>query len=184
MLTPTDVIEFFKAAIWPVTLLILVYAFRKVIRETFLTRLKGVKLGPGELEFMPPSERHVGEVQGVNKEDALKTIEWERSGALFWFTSDTLDAYNYARVWRERIDFYEMIARSLHHARQLKLDEAILSELKIMRDEALEKREEAWTPEERDKVTDSIRRIFNTVASIAQDHETKAAPTPFKPDPD
>lgn len=159
----------------PIVIIAIAYFFRKPILDS----LTSIELGSFKAQFKPSTS---GLVPGV-KENAEISVEWNRTGALFWFTVDIYNAINAVLFGSDKHTMLDLTSRSLNHAIQLKLDNAIVDALTRIVNDIRDFRESDWTSDKRVSASGELQRVFNTVAELAKAHEDEVCDPPFKPDP-
>lgn len=159
----------------------LIVAVLIMFRKPILDGLTSIELGSFKANFN--SGKDVGTVAGI-KDNAQSKVNWDRTGALFWFTSDTIDAHIQSISIGKIGDIVQLLDRSLNHARQLGLDVAIIETLTQLLDDARRSLESDWNKEHRQYAVSELRKVFNSVAKQAVDHENEVCKPGFKADPD
>jgi hypothetical protein len=116
--------------------------------------------------------------KGINPTPTTGKIPKNKMGNAFWLCHDLLELHRYLRedVSKEWIDIG--FRQSLHHAKELSLDEIIVVRLQEIITLTSPFRQEEWTVEERIRYSMEVRRLFNTIAQRIQRTDPDFDPGP------
>lgn len=111
-------------------------------------------------------------------------IRWEKVANLWWLSHDLVELFRWllSGISKQWIDIG--FQQSHHHAAELNFDEPITEKLQHLKKEAEDLQESDWTPQRREKFAAEVRVIFNVIAQINQEHQSRNAIGGFKSSPD
>jgi hypothetical protein len=171
-------ISIVKILSWPVVVLVFGIAVLIVCKEqirSLIERLR--KVSKDTIQFgdspidrpsqeAPPETRSEPATRVEQPED--QTINWNKSGHLFWVGHDLMWTIDVLLRSASRDTIVHGLRQSLHHARSLGfINTPIESRLARLKADAESSLEQDWTPPQRNNYANELRAIVGYIASLA-----------------
>lgn len=182
------------ACAWPLTLVIIILAFRRQIPPA-LSRVSELVFPGGRVVFgwgdasvdqavgpKSPDEK-VGAPQPASADEpaAGEGIRWENSGNLFWLGRDLMWTMDMLLRGAPGDQVRHGLAQSLHHLNSMEFSSSstgaqVESQLTLLKAEGDAVRE--WTPEKRDWFTRKLFSVVGRIGALASSNQPDYRPRP------